>query len=206
MKKILYVISILFVFSLTTFGAIIPENTLKIAYEATPQKSEIVRVGIGNGNQFDYDNTIIYGTQEVTVFNDGVEIGKTTADVPVTLENGKFTVQIDYYKKTGLTGPVKFVCDKGFLGVKNLKKAGKDAIYRGEIEIVKYDKKPNRFHIVNVLEVEDYLKGVVPNEMPVYFGLEALKAQAIAARGYAYRDSVYKNAIFLRKHSIFLSI
>src|ERR1700693_4353304 len=38
---------------------------------------------------------------------------------------------------------------------------------------------------VNVLPMEDYLKGVVPAEMPPYWGVEALKAQAIAARTYA---------------------
>ena len=38
---------------------------------------------------------------------------------------------------------------------------------------------------VNVLLMEDYLKGVVPAEMPAYWGVEALKAQAIAARTYA---------------------
>src|SRR5207244_8240418 len=40
---------------------------------------------------------------------------------------------------------------------------------------------------VNVLPIEDYLKGVVPAEMPAYWGVEALKAQAIAARTYAMR-------------------
>jgi SpoIID/LytB domain protein len=38
---------------------------------------------------------------------------------------------------------------------------------------------------VNVLPVEEYLKGVVPAEMPPYWGVEALKAQAIAARTFA---------------------
>jgi SpoIID/LytB domain protein len=38
---------------------------------------------------------------------------------------------------------------------------------------------------VNVLPMEDYLKGVVPAEMPPYWGVEALKAQAIAGRTYA---------------------
>ena len=38
---------------------------------------------------------------------------------------------------------------------------------------------------VNILPMEDYLKGVVPAEMPAYWGVEALKAQAIAARTYA---------------------
>jgi SpoIID/LytB domain protein len=40
---------------------------------------------------------------------------------------------------------------------------------------------------VNVLPIEDYLKGVVPAEMPPYWGVGALKAQAIAARTYALR-------------------
>jgi stage II sporulation protein D len=40
---------------------------------------------------------------------------------------------------------------------------------------------------VSVLPIEDYLKGVVPAEMPPYWGVEALKAQAIAARTYAIR-------------------
>jgi stage II sporulation protein D len=40
---------------------------------------------------------------------------------------------------------------------------------------------------VNVLPLEDYLKGVVPAEMPSYWGVEALKAQAVAARTFAVR-------------------
>jgi stage II sporulation protein D len=40
--------------------------------------------------------------------------------------------------------------------------------------------------VVNQLHIEDYLKGVVPNEMPASWHIEALKAQAVAARSYAY--------------------
>jgi len=41
-----------------------------------------------------------------------------------------------------------------------------------------------------LLDLEDYLRGVVPSEMPVDWPLEALKAQAVAARTYAlYRRS-----------------
>lgn len=36
--------------------------------------------------------------------------------------------------------------------------------------------------VINELSLEDYLKGVVPSEMPVSFPFEALKAQAVAAR------------------------
>lgn len=43
--------------------------------------------------------------------------------------------------------------------------------------------------VVNELSLEDYLKGVVPSEMPENFPYEALKAQAIASRGEALAKS-----------------
>ena len=39
--------------------------------------------------------------------------------------------------------------------------------------------------VINDIELEDYIKGVVPSEMPPSWEYEALKAQAIAARSYA---------------------
>ncbi len=38
---------------------------------------------------------------------------------------------------------------------------------------------------INELNIEDYLRGVVPKEMPSKWPVEALKAQAVAARNYA---------------------
>lgn len=39
--------------------------------------------------------------------------------------------------------------------------------------------------VINDIDLENYLKGVVPSEMPPSWELEALKAQAIAARSFA---------------------
>jgi stage II sporulation protein D len=55
--------------------------------------------------------------------------------------------------------------------------------YRGSFTIVPGTTSPNLF---NTLDMEDYLKGVVPGEMPASWPKEALKAQAVAARSYAY--------------------
>src|SRR5438128_5537584 len=57
--------------------------------------------------------------------------------------------------------------------------------YAGLLQII--PKGAARVLPVNVLPMEDYLKGVVPAEMPPYWGVEALKAQAIAARTFAIR-------------------
>jgi stage II sporulation protein D len=54
-------------------------------------------------------------------------------------------------------------------------------LYRGALKVkVNQDS----FTIINKLDIEDYLKGVVPSEMPTSWPLEALKAQAVAARTY----------------------
>ncbi len=42
--------------------------------------------------------------------------------------------------------------------------------------------------VINELLLEDYLCKVVPSEMPASYELEALKAQAVCARSYAYRQ------------------
>jgi len=42
-----------------------------------------------------------------------------------------------------------------------------------------------RLAVINVLDVESYLEGVLGSEMPYYWPAEALKAQAVAARTYA---------------------
>src|SRR5438034_4432833 len=60
--------------------------------------------------------------------------------------------------------------------------------YRGSIEV--FGNSRNTFTVVNELPLEDYLLGVVPNELsPTTFAeLEALKAQAVAARTYVVRN------------------
>ena len=60
--------------------------------------------------------------------------------------------------------------------------------YRGALEI--FGNSRRTLTVVNELPLEEYLRGVVPNELsPATFGqLEALKAQAVAARTYIQRN------------------
>jgi stage II sporulation protein D len=55
--------------------------------------------------------------------------------------------------------------------------------YRGSLRVLKLG--PAKVRIVNVVDLDLYLRGVVPSEMPRSWALEALKAQAVAARSYA---------------------
>ncbi len=60
--------------------------------------------------------------------------------------------------------------------------------YRGRLLIFLNDR--GGLNVVNELDIEDYLRGVVPKEMgPELYGeIEALKAQTVAARTYAVRN------------------
>jgi stage II sporulation protein D len=60
-----------------------------------------------------------------------------------------------------------------------------DKPYRGKIEVFANNR--GSVTVVNVIGLEDYIRGVVPNELS-YPALEALKAQAIAARTYALKN------------------
>ena len=67
--------------------------------------------------------------------------------------------------------------------LKNIKRSQGIPEYRGRVELIPED---DGFAVVNELLLEDYLYSVVPSEMPASYGMEALKAQAVCARTYAY--------------------
>lgn len=57
--------------------------------------------------------------------------------------------------------------------------------YRGQIEL-DWNAGEKKIQVVNYLPMEDYLKGVLPNEALPAWPLETLKAQAVAARTFAF--------------------
>ena len=160
----------------------------------TPGK--MVRVGIGNQNFSNYlwDKVSIYATGEYEIYNNNTYINTFDANnqIDIYMVDKIFVIKDSEGNDVAkVSGPVIFKSEYGFIGIKNLKRAGKDALYRGQIKLV--CPKEGYFNIVNLLGVEEYLKGVVPNEMPVHFGLEALKAQAVAARNYVLSPRVKSN-------------
>jgi stage II sporulation protein D len=63
--------------------------------------------------------------------------------------------------------------------------AGKGT-YRGSLEV---RGSSSGLDAINVLDIEDYVRGVVAKESPASWPIEALKAQAVAARSYALSSS-----------------
>ncbi len=206
MKKaglILFLSVLLLGIMIPVFGAYyanIPQTTLQIARNAMNSSynanSKLVRVGIGNQNFSSYvrESASIYGTGEFEIYNKNTYMTTLDSNNQVNISMvGKIFVltDIDGNVINKVSGPIIFKTDFGFLGIKDLKRGGKDAVYRGQLELICAGE--GKFYVVNSLNVEDYLKGVVPNEMPVHFGLEALKAQAVAARNYVLSPRVKAN-------------
>ena len=127
----------------------------------------------------------IYDTKQEKVLGKG----KAGQELKFIIKHGFFDIYAGEKELTYmLSGPLVIsVKDNGFIKLLDIKRKNKDALYRGQIVLEKVKSKIDKFYIINEIDLEDYLYGVVPNEMPVRFGLEALKAQAVAARNYVLR-------------------
>jgi SpoIID/LytB domain protein len=73
-----------------------------------------------------------------------------------------------------LVGPLVFIAGTSPLEF--------ERAYRGQLQVSSAN---NKLQVINLVGLEGYLNGVVPSEMPYYWPLEALKAQAVVARSYA---------------------
>ena len=182
-----------------------------------------VGIGTNNFASYEWENASIYSSGVFEIYNNKTYIGTYTSDCVDISMVGKIFIlksqnrndnsenpfsifagihnpasnQTEISKPQDniiakVSGPIIFRPVNGCLGIKDLKRAGQNAQYRGSIELVSANH-AGKFHIINSVETEDYLKGVVPNEMPVRFGLEALKAQAISARNYVLSPRVKSN-------------
>jgi SpoIID/LytB domain protein len=73
-------------------------------------------------------------------------------------------------------------------GGASVKLIGKGA-YRGALE-VRASSVPGKLNAINAVGLEDYVKGVIAKESPSSWPLDALRAQAVAARSYALSTKV----------------
>ncbi len=126
-----------------------------------------------------------------------VLIGKTEGKIILSSEKGITAFDSHnkvYYRGKNITVSaedvnlkIKIESPDGIISVDNVQ-------YRGFIVLSKVQ---NNLQIINHVNIENYLCGVVPMEMSKSWPLEALKAQAIAARSYAYNHILNnKNTVF----------
>lgn len=85
---------------------------------------------------------------------------------------------------------IKTADSEGKIKILSLKRGYGNPKYRGTMEVYLNQE---GLTLINELSLEEYLYSVIPSEMPVSYGLEALKVQAICARSYAYKQLLENN-------------
>src|SRR5688500_2830496 len=76
-------------------------------------------------------------------------------------------------------------------------RVGTHGAFRGALEVVRTESDPGSLNAINALNVNNYVQGVVPGEMPSSWPIHALRAQAVAARTYALTTKVGGNGFDL---------
>lgn len=104
--------------------------------------------------------------------------------VSLEAEGEKLEIAPDspYFAKTAIIRISITDKENGVIRVDSLDKACGHPSYRGALELRKEDA---GLVLINEVPLEEYVKGVLPSEMPAAYPLEALKAQAVCARTYA---------------------
>ncbi|MDD7761823.1 MAG: SpoIID/LytB domain-containing protein [Firmicutes bacterium] len=133
-----------------------------------------IRIKIASYSQDGYE---LKSSGGFNIIDSGNIIANTKKDAVKLFFNGS---EMGIYDNGGLIGKYDFsreIVISPVIGELNFK----DNIYTGDFTITKLDGS-----LVNIVEMEDYVNSVVANEVGNTFEIEAIKAQAVAARTYAF--------------------
>jgi stage II sporulation protein D len=143
-----------------------------------------------------HDHTVrvlLQATPGSVTFSGAAQAGKRKLNPGKTYRaTRRGTTQVDLRGPSGarvatFTAPLQVAAADGALVLKGRAINGRtDGAYRGVLEL-----RPGAFGLsaINAVRLDDYVRGVVAAESPASWPLEALKAQAVAARSYAITNS-----------------
>lgn len=149
---------------------------LKIGYADTDyviEKGKICACLVSVREEADRIRVLLKNTAANSNYYDAVELvvdGEIVRIKEDDLEKGERRI----YRSAALTDKITVSAD----GITK-----EDNAYRGSIECYR---STGGMVLINELPLEEYLYAVVPSEMPASYPMEALKAQAVCARTYAY--------------------
>ncbi|OHD38925.1 MAG: hypothetical protein A2015_03280 [Spirochaetes bacterium GWF1_31_7] len=183
MKYLFLLLSVLLLFySCKTVPEVAFEKTQEKAVDKNPIQSDLIPLFNDLFNTYSIKVKIIT-TNEVCLRSDFVlnTIDFISGKQVSSFRDKMITIlskdKLCYYNDMVFTSPLVIKTDDFFpLYINN-------QMYYGEIRIYP---KENGFDVINIVPLEVYLVSVLPSEMPSFFEIEALKAQAVVARTYSY--------------------
>lgn len=152
--------------------------------EAVDGTLRVYLLSLGNIGTIDFTLDGVYTVNGSDSFrlDRGVTFTLAQANGTIYLISGGLTIQMGQSFRLTRTQ-----AEAGESNGAYLSKTERDTLYCGDFEI---RAGANGLEIILIIDIEEYLYGVVPYEMSDSFPLEALKAQAVAARTYAYRSKI----------------
>ena len=154
---------------------IIGENEVCAILITAPAEISQVRVLLlgDDGGKFREDVFLLASGEMTASCGDAINVipAGTLIDVKEYIGNKEETLVLKPASEDVLT----YICNENGKKVSNG--------YSGNMEVRNYE---NGYCVVNEVDFETYLYSVVPSEMPSNYQPEALKAQAVCARSYAY--------------------
>jgi|GEM_PF-1105593 len=197
------------IFAKSLHEAMIGANNVRVQLNGDNEVSKIIldghtlvetmRVGIRKNiaditdySQFNHTTLSFKAVNGYTIADKkaGVEIPVASGVLATfTLEDGKIAVSVPSENTYTTTNRLYLTSDSSdsLIQAMSFTRAQGNPSYRGTLE-VSLNADHTAMKLINEVTVEQYLYQVVPSEMPASFGLEALRAQAIAARTYALTD------------------
>lgn len=135
-----------------------------------------------------YHPEVIVSSDKVLKITEGEEVKQVATGEAFSLKWEKETEGNTVEKNEEVAGEAgsntnKLLLEGGKLSVASISRGQSMPVYEGKLEIYSTDQ---GYVLVNEVDFETYVKGVIPGEMPASYEEEALKAQAVCARTYAY--------------------
>lgn len=113
----------------------------------------------------------------------------------MSIKNGSITLASNgtSIASTGKSITIEPVSDDSVIQFRKIPDLKSDILRSFKGSIIISPKSDASIRVINKLNLEDYVKGVVPYEMSNSYPVEALKAQAVAARTYALYQMIHGN-------------
>lgn len=159
----------------TRIFAKVGENTYTCTVKVQKRQIRVLLKTTGYGSIF-HSTITVTSTKKFTISN-GKETKTYNAKQKVTIKPNSSL----FGKGTKLTIAAK---DSGKIQITSISRSQGKPSYRGKIEVNVV--KGKGMTLINQLQLEQYLYSVVSSEMSSSFSKEALKAQAVTARSFAY--------------------
>lgn len=169
--------SILVGYSNVTFVVEGDEICAAIISEAIKAENIRVLISVDKTTNYLHEQVVISSSEAFST-----TIGDAVKDY---LPGEELVLSYEEVKAAGERIFIKPSTENGKIQVKSIRRSYGNPQYRGTMELMAGD---GGLILVNELPIEEYLYSVVPSEMPVSHGEEALKVQAVCARSYAYQQ------------------